>query len=63
MNILLRDIGYEDCTMDGSGYGQSVAWGVLASAVVNVRLLSETKVYEATLACCHVASNVKRQNI
>jgi hypothetical protein len=39
-------------TMVGSGYGQSVAWGAFASAVVNVHLLSETKVYEATHACC-----------
>jgi hypothetical protein len=27
LNILLRVIGYEDCTMDGSGYGKSVALG------------------------------------
>jgi hypothetical protein len=49
--------------MDGSDCGQCLAWGALASAVVNVHLLSETKVYEATLALCHVEVNLKREDI
>jgi hypothetical protein len=48
--------------MVGSGYGSSVAWGALASAAENVHLQSETKVYEATLAC-DVESNLKKWNI
>ena len=40
--------------MGGGGFGISCG---------DVHLLSETKVYEATLALCHVEGNLKRENI